>query len=93
MYLEYGDPVYGLWVKNPAEMVRAKKKLDKALDFILEYAKQRKKSSSGVGMIGKEAVMVSRLYMYLEKEYQSTWKLEDPKLFYKEVKKNVKCFL
>jgi hypothetical protein len=92
MYLEYGDPVYGLWVKNPAEMVRAKKKLDKALDFILEYAKQRKKSSSGVGMIGKEAVMVSRLYMYLEKEYQSTWKLEDPKLFYKEVKKTLNVF-
>jgi hypothetical protein len=92
MYIKYGDPVNGLWVKNPAEMVRAKKKLYKALDFILEYAKQRKKHSSGQGLTGKEAVMISRLYMYLEKEYRSTWKLENPKLFYDQVKTTFNVF-
>jgi hypothetical protein len=95
MYVTLGDPVDGAWVSNPQAYNDAAQKFKKGLDFILKFAETRK-SASGVGMTHREAVMLSRLYLHLTKEfgnYGSAWSIKDWGTFYANFKPALDNFI
>lgn len=86
MYITLGDPENGEWVKNPALAADAAKKLKAGLNFIQKYAETRKKQANGAGLTLREAVMLTRIYAYLEKEFSGSWKIADFDVFYSNFK-------
>ena len=86
MYVRLGDPVEGEWVTDPSKQVAAEKALKRALDFVLQYTETRKRNNAGAGLTLREAVMLTRLYVYFEKQYGSTWVIKDFQLFYDNFK-------
>jgi hypothetical protein len=93
MYIKLGDPIEGEWVSNPEKKVAAQKALKKALDFILSMAETRKRMFGGAGLIWREAIMLSRLYFYFDKQYGSTWVIKDNVLFFDHFKKTLDSFI
>lgn len=93
MYIKLGDPIEGEWVSNPEKKVAAQKALKKALDFILSMAETRKRMFGGAGLIWREAIMLSRLYFYFDKQYGSTWVIKDNMLFFEHFKKTLDSFI
>jgi len=88
MYVSLGDPVNGAWVNNPQAYNLAAQKFKKGLDFILKYAETRK-SASGGGMTYREAIMLTRIYLHLTKEfgnYGTGWSVKDWNEFYSNFK-------
>ena len=93
MYVRLGDPVEGDWVTDPSKQVAAEKALKKALDFILQYAETRKRNNTNAGLTLREGVMLTRLYVYFEKQYGSTWVIKDFQQFYEHFKPTLDSFI
>jgi hypothetical protein len=93
MYINLGDPITGEWVGNPEKKAAAQKALKKALDFILTMAETRKRMLGGAGLIWREAVMLSRLYFYFDKQYGPTWVVKDNALFFEHFKLTIDSFI
>jgi hypothetical protein len=93
MYINLGDPVHGEWAQDPAKQIAAEKALKKGLDFLLQYTETRKRNNGAAGLTLREAVMLTRLYVYFEKEFGSTWMIKDFELFYKHFKLTLDSFV
>lgn len=93
MYVRLGDPVNGEWVKNPSKQIAAEKELKKGLDFILQCAEARKSLFGGAGLTHREAVMLTRLYVYFNEQYGSTWVIKDCKTFFGHFKTTLDTFI
>ena len=93
MYIRFGDPIEGEWVTDPSKQVAAEKALKKGLDFILQYAETRKRNNGSAGLTLREGVMLTRLFVYFEKEYGSTWMIKDYQAFYEHFKPTLDSFI
>ena len=93
MHVFLGDPITGEWVKNPAKQVAAQKTLKRGLDFIATMAETRKRLLGGAGLIWREAIMLSRLFVYFDKHYGPTWTIKDNNLFFEHFKTTLDGFI
>jgi hypothetical protein len=95
MYVSLGDPVDGAWVSNPQAYNLAAQQFKKGLDFVLKYATTRK-SVAGGAMTYREAVMLTRIYLHLTKEfgsYGNGWSVKDWNEFYSNFKPALDNFI
>mgnify|MGYP003343796885 CR=1 FL=1 len=95
LYVSLGDPVDGAWVSNPQAYNLAAQQFKKGLDFVLKYASTRK-STAGGAMTYREAVMLTRIYLHLTKEfgsYGNGWSVKDWNEFYSNFKPALDNFI
>ena len=79
LYEKYGP----IWEKDPKEQKRVEKKLKEALDFFLKVASAARNDRKNGLPIGQYSMLV-RLYFWMKKEYQGSFKVQDYDLFWKE---------
>lgn len=68
MFIRLGDPIKGQWKNNPQTAKRHQKMVIEYLNFMLYYARSKKRKSRQL-MSVQEFIMVSRLYVYLMKTF------------------------
>jgi hypothetical protein len=96
MYVDYGHPENGIWVKDSSLARKHQNELKNALDFLLHYAEVRKRLTNYAGITNLEAVMLSRLYIYLCSQYgkyPSQWSISDMDTFYNYFKVTFNSFV
>jgi hypothetical protein len=91
-FIELGDPITGVWSKDSKKEKQNKKLIIDALDFMLKYVKAKKDNSKGL-LSTQEFTMVSRLYVYLNKKYESSFKVNDWNEFYVAVREAMDKFV
>lgn len=92
-FVNLGDKNKGVWANNPTESKKHQKMVIEALDFMLKYAKT-KTSLSRQKMSGQEYVVVSRLYIYLNKQFgKNGYKVTDWSSFYISVRNAMDRFV
>lgn len=79
LYEKYGP----IWEKDPKEQKRVEKKLNEALDFFLKVASAARNDRKNGLPIGQYSMLI-RLYFWMKREYQGTFKVEDYDFFWKE---------
>ena len=85
-FIQLGDKVNGVWADNPIEAKKHQKFVIEALDFMLNYAKA-KTAMSKQKLSPQEFVVVSRLYIYLNKQFgKNGYKISDWLTFYVSVR-------
>lgn len=93
VFVKYGNPINGIWTKDPKLAEKHKKWVIEALDFILDYA-EAKKNNSKQTLSTQEYTLISRLYAYLINTYgKNGFKISDWDLFYNSVRNSMDRFL
>ncbi len=92
-FIQLGDKNKGDWVKNSSEAKKHQKMVIDALDFMLKYAKA-KSSLSKQKLSNQEFTVVSRLYVYLNKQFgKNGYKVSDWSSFYTSVRNAMDRFV
>ena len=91
-FIELGDPKDGVWAKDSKKEKQHKKLIIDALDFMLKYVKAKKDNSKAL-LSTQEFTMVSRLYIYLNKKYDNSFKVNDWNEFYVAVREAMDKFV
>jgi len=92
-FIQLGDKNKGDWVKNSSEAKKHQKMVIDALDFMLKYAKA-KSSLSKQKISNQEFTVVSRLYVYLNKQFgKNGYKVSDWATFYTSVRNAMDRFV
>ena len=92
VFRKYGNPINGVWVKNPKLAEKHKKMVNETLDFLFDYVEAKKNNSKQL-FSTQEFTLVSRLYAYLINVYGKSFKVDDWNLFYNSVRNAMDKFL
>ena len=92
-FIKLGNPTNGLWKRDSAIAKMNKRQVIDALDFMLQYAKAKKKIG-GSGLSTQEFTMVSRFYVYLIKTFgRSGFSIKDYEVLYNSVRSSMDRFV
>jgi endonuclease YncB( thermonuclease family) len=73
---EFGDPIGGMWYRQPTQAKKYKSLVEDALNFLYNYAVQ-KKNNSKYGLTGRDFALMYRFYVYMYITYGKTFRVKD----------------